>query len=172
MAKKSSFFSDFKAFISRGNIVDMAVGVVIGGAFGKITSGLVSYIINPCISLLTNGVDLSNVKTVLKPAIEADEAAGKAAVAEVAILWGEWIQAIIDFLIIAFCIFCFIRIFTKASNKMHEKQLAAKAAADAAAAEAAKADAEKAAAEAAAAAAKTAAVQDAILEIAKTLKNK
>ncbi len=168
--KKSGFWADFKAFISRGNVLDMAIGVVIGGAFGKITSGLVNYIINPCISLLTGGIDLTNVKTVLVEEVVADEAAGIAAKAEVAILWGNWFQTIIDFLIIAFCIFCFIRAFTKASNKFHEKELAQKAAADAAAADAAKADAEKAAAAAAAAAAKNEAVLDAILEIRDSLK--
>lgn len=170
MAKKSTFWSDFKTFVSRGNVLDMAVGVVIGGAFGKIVTGLVNYIINPFVALLTGGASLDGIKTVLKEAVPATETAAE--IPEVAILWGTWIQTIIDFLIVAFCIFCFVRAFTKASNKMHEKQLAEKAAADAAAAEAAKADADKAAEAAAAAAAKAEAVQDAILQIAATLKNK
>ncbi|MBO4792861.1 MAG: large conductance mechanosensitive channel protein MscL, partial [Clostridia bacterium] len=73
--KKGGFWADFKAFISKGNVLDMAVGVVIGGAFGKIVTGLVNYIINPVVSLLTGGVDLDSVKTVLKPEVLADEAA-------------------------------------------------------------------------------------------------
>ena len=106
--KKSTFFKDFKEFISKGNIIDMAVGVVIGGAFGKIVTGLVNYIINPLISLLTGGVSLDNVRTVLR---EADEAAE---IAEVAIEWGLWIQTIVDFLIVALCIFLVLRAIVKA----------------------------------------------------------
>ena len=71
--KKGGFWSDFKAFITRGNVVDMAVGVVIGGAFGKIVTGLVNYVINPCVSLLTDGTDLDNIKTVLRKGVEATE---------------------------------------------------------------------------------------------------
>ena len=85
--KKGGFWSDFKAFITRGNVVDMAVGVVIGGAFGKIVTGLVNYVINPCVSLLTDGTDLDNIKTVLRKGVEATE--GVEAVPEVAILWGN-----------------------------------------------------------------------------------
>ncbi|UKI12492.1 MAG: large conductance mechanosensitive channel protein MscL [Oscillospiraceae bacterium] len=101
--KKGGFWSDFKAFITRGNVVDMAVGVVIGGAFGKIVTGLVNYVINPCVSLLTDGTDLDNIKTVLRKGVEATE--GVEAVPEVAILWGTWIQTILDFILVAFCIF-------------------------------------------------------------------
>ncbi|MBQ7603340.1 MAG: large conductance mechanosensitive channel protein MscL [Clostridia bacterium] len=114
--KKSGFFKDFKDFISKGNIIDMAVGVVIGGAFGKIVTGLVNFIINPVISLLTGGVSLENVKTVLVQGVEADEAAGIAAVQEVAIQWGAWIQTIIDFLLVAFCIFLVLRAIVKAKT--------------------------------------------------------
>ncbi|MBP5256613.1 MAG: large conductance mechanosensitive channel protein MscL [Clostridia bacterium] len=114
--KKSGFFKDFKDFISKGNIIDMAVGVVIGGAFGKIVTGLVNFIINPVISLLTGGVSLENVKTVLVQGVEADEAAGIAAVQEVAIQWGAWIQTIIDFLLVALCIFLVLRAIVKAKT--------------------------------------------------------
>ena len=114
--KKSGFFKDFKDFISKGNIIDMAVGVVIGGAFGKIVTGLVNFIINPVISLLTGGVSLENVKTVLVQGVEADEAAGIAAVQEVAIQWGAWIQTIIDFLLVALCIFLVLRAIVKANT--------------------------------------------------------
>ncbi|MCQ2353777.1 MAG: large conductance mechanosensitive channel protein MscL [Clostridia bacterium] len=151
MAKKekgTGFWADFKKFISRGNVVDMAVGVVIGGAFGKIVTGLVNNIINPLVCLITGGVSLDGVKTVLKEAVPATETAAE--VPEVAILWGAWIQTIIDFLIVAFCIFAVIRVITKAGEKMHAKELAEKAAAEKAEAE--KAEADKAAAEEAAAA--------------------
>ncbi len=148
--KKSSFWSDFKKFISKGNVVDMAVGVVIGGAFGKIVTGLVNYIINPVVSLITgSGKDLDSLKTVLVPEKIVNEVVEQK---EIAILWGTWIQTIIDFLIVAFCIFLVLRIITKARATLERKKLAAE---EAKAAEAAaKAEAEKkAAAEAAAVAA-------------------
>lgn len=159
--KKSSFWSDFKAFISRGNVVDMAVGVVIGGAFGKIVTGLVEFILNPICGLFIKDGALDNLKTVLKPA-EGD-------VAEVAIMWGQWIQTIIDFIIVALCIFLILRVIMKAREKMDAKKIAEeKAAAEKAAAE--KAEADAAAAEAAAAAAaRQAAVEDAILKQAELL---
>jgi len=165
--KKGGFIADFKAFISRGNVVDMAVGVVIGGAFGKIVTGLVNYIINPCISLLTGGVDLDGVKTVLKEAVMEGETVKTP---EVAILWGTWIQTIIDFLIVALCIFIVIRAIAKGRERLNAKAAAEKAAADAAAK--AKADEEAAAAAAAKAEAdaKAAAVQDAIIEIRDLMK--
>lgn len=148
--KKSSFWSDFKKFISKGNVVDMAVGVVIGGAFGKIVTGLVNYIINPVVSLITgSGKDLDSLKTVLVPEKIVNEVVEQK---EIAILWGTWIQTIIDFLIVAFCIFLVLRLITKARATLERKKLAAeeaKAAEDAAKAEAEK----KAAAEAAAVAA-------------------
>lgn len=148
--KKSSFWSDFKKFISKGNVVDMAVGVVIGGAFGKIVTGLVNYIINPVVSLITgSGKDLDSLKTVLVPEKIVNEVVEQK---EIAILWGTWIQTIIDFLIVAFCIFLVLRLITKARATLERKKLAAE---EAKAAEAAaKAEAEKkAAAEAAAVAA-------------------
>lgn len=148
--KKSTFWSDFKKFISKGNVVDMAVGVVIGGAFGKIVTGLVNYIINPVVSLITgSGKDLDSLKTVLVPEKIVNEVVEQK---EIAILWGTWLQTIIDFLIVAFCIFLVLRLITKARATLERKRIAAeeaKAAEDAAKAEAEK----KAAAEAAAAAA-------------------
>lgn len=148
--KKSTFWSDFKKFISKGNVIDMAVGVVIGGAFGKIVTGLVNYIINPVVSLITgSGKDLDSLKTVLVPEKIVNDVVEQK---EIAILWGTWIQTIIDFLIVAFCIFLVLRLITKARATLERKKLAAeeaKAAEDAAKAEAEK----KAAAEAAAVAA-------------------
>ena len=150
--KKSTFWEDFKKFITKGNVIDMAVAVVIGGAFGKITTGLVNYVITPLTSIFLGEIDLTGVKTVLIHE-GIDAATGEVTTPEVAILWGQWLQTIIDFLIIAFVIFVVLRIIMKIKNKMGEKEAAAKALAeaeakalaDAAAAEAAeKAAAEKA----------------------------
>lgn len=145
--KKSTFWEDFKKFITKGNVIDMAVAVVIGGAFGKITTGLVNYVITPLTSLFLGEIDLTGIKTVLVP--EVLDEAGEVVNAEVAILWGQWIQTIIDFLIIAFVIFVVLRVIMNIKNKLGEKEAAAKALADAEA----KALADAAAAEAAAKAA-------------------
>jgi large conductance mechanosensitive channel len=148
--KKSTFVADFKKFISRGNVVDMAVGVVVGGAFSKIVTGFVNYIINPFVGIFLKSGSLDSIKTVITPE-ELDPATGEVLVKEVAILWGTWAQTIIDFLIIAFCIFCCVRIINKIKDKANEKEAFAKAEADAAAKKAAD---EKAAADAEAAKAK------------------
>ena len=167
MAKKGTFWSDFKAFISRGNIIDMAVGVVIGGAFGKIVTGLVNYIINPVCGLFIKSGALDDVKTVLKEAVLNAE--GEIEAAEVAILWGTWLQTVIDFLITALCIFLILRVIMKAKKKLDAKKDAEKAAAEAKAAEE-KALADAAAAEAAAAAAaKQEALEQSILNQEKLL---
>ena len=116
------FFADFKAFISQGNIIDMAVGVVIGTAFKAIVSSLVADIINPLISLLTGDVALSELKYVLKPEIaEVVDEAGTVLVegkAEVAITYGVFIQAIIDFLLIALSIFVVLKIMMSTKKKL------------------------------------------------------
>lgn len=147
--KKSTFGADFKKFISRGNVVDMAVGVVVGGAFSKIVTGFVNYIINPFVGIFLKSGSLDSIKTVITP--EELNEAGEVVKAEVALLWGTWAQTIIDFLIIAFCIFCVVRVINKIRDKANEKENLAKAEADAAAKKAAD---EKAAADAAAAKAK------------------
>ncbi|MBD5277423.1 MAG: large-conductance mechanosensitive channel protein MscL [Bacteroides sp.] len=108
------FFSDFKEFAMRGNVVDMAVGVVIGGAFGAIVTSLVSQVIMPAVGLLTGGVNFNELKWVLK---EATVDAAGTEVAEVAIGYGAFIQSILDFLIIAFCIFLLIRAIMKLKKK-------------------------------------------------------
>ena len=144
--KKSTFGADFKKFISRGNVVDMAVGVVVGGAFSKIVTGFVNYVINPFVALFLPAGSLDEIKTVTKEAVvEVVDGVETIVTPEVAILWGTWLQTIIDFLIIAFCIFCVVRVINKVREKATEKETLAKAEADAAAAAAA---AEKAAAEA------------------------
>ena len=128
-AENTSFWADFKKFITKGNVLDLAVAVVIGSAFSAITNGLVKFIINPCISLLTGGISLEEWKTVLR-AEELDEA-GAVVTAEVAILWGEWVQTIVQFLIIAFSVFVFVRVIKKMSDKLRYKEIEAQKAADA-----------------------------------------
>lgn len=109
------FWKDFKKFAMRGNIVDMAVGVVVGGAFGKIVTSLVSDIIMPLIGKLTSGVSLTDLKYVLTAA-ELD-ASGAVVTPENAIMYGQFIQTIIDFIIIAFSIFLVIRMMMKFQKK-------------------------------------------------------
>ena len=110
------FFEEFKAFAMRGNVVDMAVGVVIGGAFGKITTSIVNDIIMPFISLLTGGVDFTEWKFVLKEAVL--DAEGVVTSAEVAVNYGNLISIILDFIIIAFAVFCLVR----GLNALHRKK--------------------------------------------------
>lgn len=152
--QKVSFFTDFKKFITKGNVLDMAVGVVVGAAFSSIVNGLVKMIINPCIALIPGAESMDNWKTVLKEAV-VDEA-GAVTSAEVAILWGEWFQTIINFFIIAFSIFVVVRVIRSMERKLNAKEIkrqeaeAAKKKAE----EDAKAAAAKAAADAKAAAEK------------------
>ena len=110
------FLNEFKAFAMRGNVVDMAVGVVIGGAFGKITTSIVNDIIMPFISIITGGVDFSEWKLVLKQAVL--DAEGVEIAKEVAVTYGNTIAIILDFIIIAFAIFCMV----KAINSLHKKK--------------------------------------------------
>lgn len=164
--KKSGFWTDFKAFITRGNVVDMAVGVVVGGAFSKIVTGLVNYIINPCVSLLTDGADLDGWKTVLHEAVIED---GVETSAEVAIQWGTWLQTILDFLLVAFFIFLALRILMRAKNRLEAKRIAEEKAAAEAAKEKAAAEAAIAAEAAQAAAERQTAIENAILNQEKLL---
>ena len=110
------FFEEFKTFAMRGNVIDMAVGVVIGGAFGKITTSIVNDIIMPLISMITGGVNFSEWKWVLKEAVL--DAEGAVASAEVAVNFGNTIAIILDFIIIAFAVFCMV----KALNNLHKKK--------------------------------------------------
>lgn len=112
------FLADFKEFAMKGNIVDMAVGVIIGGAFGKIVSSLVNDIIMPVISIITGGEGYKNLKYVITEGKAAVD--GAAAVEEVAINYGIFIQNIVDFLIIAFSIFVCLRVIMKFKKKEEE----------------------------------------------------
>ncbi len=148
LKEAGGFWKDFKKFITKGNILDLAVAVVIGNAFNLIVNGLVKYIINPVISLLTGGISLDGWKTVLQEATDTSE--------EIAILWGEWLQTILNFLIIALSIFIALRIIKRTGNRLRARELEAQKA------EAAKKEAEAKlkAQEAAELAAKEAAVRE------------
>lgn len=110
------FFADFKAFIMKGNVIDMAVGVVIGGAFGKIVTSLVADIITPLVSILTGKVSLTEYKWVINEAV-LDEA-GAVVTPELALTYGNFLQNVIDFFIIAASIFVVLRIMTLAQKKL------------------------------------------------------
>ncbi|MBQ9974027.1 MAG: large-conductance mechanosensitive channel protein MscL [Oscillospiraceae bacterium] len=111
------FFNEFKTFAMRGNVIDLAVGVVIGGAFGKITTSIVNDIIMPFISMLTGGVNFADWKWVLKEAVANAEGVIDPAT-EVAIKYGNTIAIILDFIIIAFAVFCLV----KGINSLHRKK--------------------------------------------------
>jgi large conductance mechanosensitive channel len=108
------FLTDFKEFALKGNVVDMAVGVIVGGAFGKIVSSLVDDIIMPVFSIISGGDGYKNLKYVITAADEANS------VQEVAINYGLFIQNIIDFLIIAISIFLVLRLAMKFKKKAEE----------------------------------------------------
>ncbi len=112
------FFQDFKDFAMKGNVVDMAVGVIIGGAFGKIVTSLVNDIIMPGIGVLTGGTNFSEFKFVLKEGVTKGT---EIIEPEVAITWGSFVQTVVDFLIIAFCIFVAIRVMQKMRRKKEEE---------------------------------------------------
>ena len=116
------FFEEFKKFAMRGNVIDLAVGVVIGGAFGKITTSIVNDIIMPVIGVLTGGLNFGDWKIVLKQAVL--DAEGAVLNPEVAITFGNTISVILDFIIIAFAVFCLV----KGINSLHRKQEEAPAA--------------------------------------------
>ena len=117
--------SEFKEFAMRGSVVDLAVGVVIGGAFGKIVSALVDGVIMPLVAVVTGGVNVSEWASTLKPAVIGAD--GKETAAAVLLKYGSFIQSVVDFLIIAFVIFLVI----KALNSMKKKEAAAAPAAPA-----------------------------------------
>lgn len=107
ITKGTKTLKEFKNFISKGNVVDLAVGVIIGSAFGKIVSSLVNDILMPIIGIIIGGIDFSNLTIQIKDAT---------------IKYGIFIQNIIDFLIVAFCIFIFIKLINKVSKKEEEKK--------------------------------------------------
>lgn len=98
---------EFKKFIARGNVIDLAVGVIMGGAFGKIVTSLVSDIITPTIGIIMGGIDFTGLNLTIKDSV---------------ILYGNFIQNVIDFLIQAFCIFVMVKIINKFFHKKEEEE--------------------------------------------------
>ena len=116
---KSNFLSDFKKFAMKGNVIDMAVGVIIGGAFGKIVTSIVNDIIMPPIGMLVGGMNFKDLKFVMQPEVLAAD--GTVETAAVTLNYGNFLQQTIDFLIIAFSIFIIIRLISKLSRKKEEE---------------------------------------------------
>jgi large conductance mechanosensitive channel len=115
------FIKEFKEFALKGNLVDLAVAVVMGGAFGKVVSSFIDGMVMPAIGMLTGGVDFNDMKVVLKEGVaEAKNADGSvvAAIPEVAVKYGSFITVAIEFLVVAFVVFMVI----KAMNSMKKKQ--------------------------------------------------
>ena len=122
--KKSGFWYEFKLFISKGNVMDMAVGVIMGTAFTAIVNSMVKDILMPFLSLIIGKINFTDLKIVIKPATET--------VKEVALTYGNFIQAIINFLLIALCVFIMVRQLNKiraASDARKKQQEAQKPAA-------------------------------------------
>ncbi len=117
MEKTKGFFAEFKKFIMRGNVIDLAVGVIVGGAFQKIVTSLVDDIVMPAISLLTGGIDFSEWKVILG---EGEKAA--------TLNYGNFISAILNFLIMAFVIFCLVKAINTVADKAIKKKEEAPAA--------------------------------------------
>lgn len=111
------FLTEFNEFAMKGNVIDMAVGVIIGGAFGKIVSSLVNDVIMPVVGIATGGLDFKEHKLILKEAVMNGE---EIVTPEVAMTYGMFIQNIVDFLIVAFCIFMAIRIMNRLKKKTEE----------------------------------------------------
>lgn len=115
---KSNFIQEFKEFALKGNVMDMAIGVIIGGAFGKIVSSVVSNIIMPPIGMLTGGVDFTKLSYTLKDAVMEGETVVSEAVT---VNYGQFIQDVVDFLIIALCIFFMVKGIAALSRKKEEE---------------------------------------------------
>lgn len=123
MSNLSSVMKEFKAFILKGNIIDMAVGVIIGGAFSKVVTSLVNDILMPLLGAFTGGASFNTLKFVINPATaEAEEAA---------ILYGSFLQNIVDFIIIGLCMFFIIKAVSVVSSRFHHEEEKKEAAAPA-----------------------------------------
>ena len=121
MAKGKGFFAEFKKFILRGNVLDLAVGVIIGGAFQAIVNSLVADVIMPVIGLITKGIDFTSkfvaLDGVAYASLEEAQAAGAAV-----LTYGNFISAVLNFLIMAFVIFCFIKLINVITEKAIKKE--------------------------------------------------
>ena len=116
------FVKEFKEFAMKGNVMDMAVGVIIGGAFGKIVTSLVNDILMPIISMATGGIDFTNLFVNLSDDAKYDTLAAAQEAGASVFAYGQFIQNIIDFIIIAFCIFLMIKGMNKLNRKKEEPE--------------------------------------------------
>jgi large conductance mechanosensitive channel len=117
------FFTDFKAFLMKGEIVNLATAVIVGGAFGKIVTSFTNDVLMPPIGLLLGKVDFKNLKLVLQegvPAVMKDGVQKSPAIAEVTLNYGAFIQTVFDFVIIGFCIFIVLKAYEKAQQKINK----------------------------------------------------
>ena len=112
--KKKSIFDEFKEFISRGNVMDMAVGVIIGGAFTKIVNSVVSDLIMPALGVLTGNIDFAELKIVLAEAVMEGETVVKE---ELAIRYGVLLDALLNFILIAICVFAMVKVINTIKDK-------------------------------------------------------
>ena len=119
MAEKKGFFAEFKEFVSRGNVVDMAVGIIVGGLFTAIVNSFVKDILNPILGLLVGGTDFGELKIILKAATETTE--------ELAIRYGNLLQNIIQFILTAFVLFLIVRAINRMKEKAEEEAKAKEA---------------------------------------------
>ncbi len=117
--KKPGWIKEFKEFAVKGNAIDMAVGVIIGGAFGKIVTSIVNDLIMPPIATLLGDVKFTDLAIVLKEGVEATETT--AAIAPITLNYGNFIQTVLDFLIIAICVFVFIKLLANLKRKKAEE---------------------------------------------------
>ncbi len=122
MEKTKGFFAEFKEFISRGSVLDMAIGVIIATAFGKITASLVGDVLMPLIGWLFGGMDLSRLNITLTP--EVLDAAGNVVTPGVVVGIGTLLSAVVDFLLIALIVFAMIKAFNKAKENAERKKAA------------------------------------------------
>ncbi len=121
--KKSGFFAEFKKFIMRGNVIDLAVGVIIGAAFQAIVNSLVKDIITPCIGALFGNMDFSELVVTLKEAVTETVDGVETVISEAVVLrYGAFITAIINFLLMAIVIFVIVRTINKISDKFHKEE--------------------------------------------------
>lgn len=115
-----SFMKEFKEFAVTGNLVDLAVAVVMGGAFGKVVSAFIDGMVMPAVGMLTGGVDFNDLKVVLKQGVAAGKAADGSAIAEVpevAIKYGSFITVVVEFLVVAFVVFLVIKTLNNLKRK-------------------------------------------------------
>ena len=122
--EKVSFFTDFKKFITKGNVLDLAVGMVIATAFNAIVNGLVKNIITPCVTYFTSGVSINEWEYILRE--EVKNADGVVEATKISIQYGLWLQAIVDFFIIALSVFVAVRVIRNMERRLNAKEIAKK----------------------------------------------